>query len=138
MRRRGLFLRRSAVVLWLGLAVSCRSFPKTDIEPGQVSNKRYFFRLAQEAAEKDNYERAHFFYDLLRLYYPNDPHFYMSSRYEDALLYEKELRPDLTRKNLEDLRRQFDDPYFAGLYPVYFKKLLDVKLSSLKKKKTKK
>ncbi|MDR2070265.1 MAG: tetratricopeptide repeat protein [Treponema sp.] len=119
------------LIVVLGMLLSaCHSGPvavKADTSPAEIVQR------AQEASDKNRYNQALEYYEIILERFPDDIDMVCTAEYEIAFIHYKQRKYDLAREEFNALLERYDSPDEVLLPPQY-KRLAAIVLERMAEK----
>ncbi|QQO09222.1 tetratricopeptide repeat protein [Breznakiella homolactica] len=120
----------ACIALLAACIIGCASGPvevPADMSPAKI------IQQAQEASDRNKFDQAIQYYEILRERYPNDIEHVVTAEYEIAFLHYKQKKYDQAQGELQELLSRYDSPD-AVLLPPQYKILAETVLTTIETK----
>jgi len=94
-----------------------------------------FFKQAQLAMDEYRYKKALYFYDVFLVRYPENHQLAIAAEYEKAFINYKMGNDAIAADAYREIIRKYNENSYAALYHPKFKRLCEIGLKNIEKKK---
>ena len=94
-----------------------------------------FFKQAQLAMDEYRYKKALYYYEVFLVRYPENRHLGIAAEYERAFINYKMGNDEIAADAYREIIRKYNENPYAVLYHPKFKRLSEIGLKNIEKKK---